>query len=108
MKEKFIVFNNIQELFNISSLLFDNLLETRNHLIICARTVSASISAQDLVSFCFRTSTLEWDTAQDFCSKIDHIPKSIGFKSRENGDHSSLGQNDLKLSLHQFWTNLAV
>ena len=31
MKEKFIVFNNIQKLFNISSFLFENSVETRNH-----------------------------------------------------------------------------
>ena len=35
MKEKFIVFNNIQELFNIPSFLFDNSVEMRNHLITC-------------------------------------------------------------------------
>ena len=104
MKKKFIVFNNIQELFNISSFLFDNLVETRNHLSTCG-THSFSIN------FCSRLSQFllqEWDTAQDFCSKMDHIPMSIGFKSRENGDHSSLGQNYLKFSLHLFWTNLAV
>ena len=93
MKEKFIVFNTNQELFNISSFLFDKLAEMRNHLITCG-THSFSIN------FCLRTSTLEWDTVQDFCSKMDHVPKSIGFKSGEYEGHSSLGQNNLKLSLH--------
>ena len=44
-------------------------------------TVSLSISSRDLINFRLRASSLECDWEQAFCSKIDHIPKSIGLRS---------------------------
>ena len=50
-----------------------------------ARIVSLSIFAQDSFNFFFNFSTFECDTAQAFLSKMDHIPKSIGLRSGEEG-----------------------
>ena len=66
-----------------------------------AQIVWLSIFAQDSFNFFFNFSTFECDTAQAFLSKMDHIPKSIGLRSGEEGGQSSFDQKDLKLSLHQ-------
>ena len=50
-----------------------------------ARIVSVSIFAQDSFNFFFNFSTFECDKAQAFLSKMDHIPKSIGLRSGEEG-----------------------
>ena len=55
-----------------------------------ARIVSLSIFAQDSFNFFFNFSTFECDTAQAFLSKMNHIPKSIGLRSGEEGRQSSL------------------
>ena len=103
-----IVFNILTKLFNIFSFLFDNPTETRNNLI-TRGTHSFKVNfCPTFLQFFLRAITLVWVTLQAFCSKIDHVPKSIGFKSVEQGGQSSLCQKDSKLSLHQFWTNLAV
>ena len=66
-----------------------------------AQIVSLSIFAQDSFNFFLNFSTFECDTAQVFLSKMDHIPKSIGLRSREEGGQSSFDQKDFLLSLHQ-------
>ena len=70
--------------------------------------VSLSISSQIFVKFFFKKSMLEHEAVQAFCSKIDHMPKFMGLRSRDEGAQSSLDQTDLKLFLHQSWTILAV
>ena len=65
-----------------------------------AQTVSLSIFTQDSFNF-FNFSTFECDKVQAFLSKMDHIPKSIGLRSGEEGSQSSFDKKDLKLSLHQ-------
>ena len=39
-------------------------------------------------------------------SSIDHMLKSSGFRSREEGGHISLSQNERKFSLHHDWVFL--
>ena len=71
-----------------------------------ARIVSLSIFAQDSFNFFFNFSTFECDTAQSFLSKMDHIPKSIELRSREEGGQSSFDQKDLSCPctrLELFW-----
>ena len=51
---------------------------------------------------------LEHKAVQAFCSKIDHMPKSMGLRSREEGGQNSLGQKDLTLFLQRIWTVLAM
>ena len=60
------------------------------------RTVFPSISFPYLINFRLRASTLECDWEQAFWSKIDHIPRSVGLRSGEDGGQSSFVQKDLK------------
>ena len=91
----FMVFNYIQKLLYISFFFFDKFERRGITWLHVARTVFTSISAKHLVSFFKKPLNLN----EDFCSKIDCILKSIWFKSGEDGNHSSLSQNDLTLSL---------
>ena len=65
-----------------------------------ARKVSASISSQHLSKARLSASVFLWEITQAFCSNGDHAPKSIGFKSGEDGGQSSFDQNPSKLSYH--------
>ena len=83
------------KLFNISTLFADNTAETRYDLI-TGGTDSFTIDFFYLINFRLRASTLECGE-QAFCSKINHIPKSIGLRSGEDGGQSFFDQKDLKL-----------
>ena len=101
IKGKCIIFNIEFSLFNISALFIDNTAEARDNLVKRGTNSFAFYFAQDSFNFFFNFSTFECDTAQAFLSKMDHIPKSIGLRSGEEGGQSFFDQKDLKLSLHQ-------
>ncbi len=55
-----------------------------------ADTSSSVIESHASVSFSFRTSTDDQDLLQALLSRMDYMPKSIGFRSGEEGGHMSL------------------
>ena len=101
IKGKYIIFNIEFSLFNISTLFNDNTAEARDNLVTRGTNSFAFYFRPRLFQFFFQFSTFEYDTAKAFLSKMDHIPKSIGLRSGEEGGQSSFDQKDLKLSLYQ-------
>ena len=66
------------------------------------------IDAHALVNFLLRTFSDGQDLWHALLSMMEHIPRSIGFKSGEEDGHKSLSWNFKNMSWHKIWTYLAL
>ena len=66
-----------------------------------------SILSHFFFNFYFEASKLVWCVAETLFSKIDQIAKSIGFKSGDDGGHSSFDMKKGTFSASHSWVFLA-